>query len=75
MERAQYEVFPKNQLEIIPGWCKGCSLCVNACPKGILSLDIRGKVQVDSSGRCTGCGTCESTCPDYAIAVMVSKNE
>lgn len=62
-------------LEINSGWCKGCGLCVSACPKGILSLDNKGKVRADLPECCTGCGTCESTCPDFAISVRGKKDE
>ncbi|MHB8156310.1 MAG: 4Fe-4S dicluster domain-containing protein [Desulfocucumaceae bacterium] len=60
----------KNNLDINPKWCKGCSLCVAVCPKGILSLDELGKIHVENIEECIGCGLCEETCPDYAIKVV-----
>jgi len=55
--------------------CKGCGLCVAACPKG----DIRLAAETDRRGihvarprggeRCTACGACYVVCPDVAITV------
>ena len=56
--------------------CKGCSLCVNACPKKILELD---KTRLNNKGyhpatctdpdSCIGCAFCATTCPDVVITV------
>ena len=56
--------------------CKGCGLCVNACPKNILELEksrLNAKgyhpvhnVDMDS---CIGCAFCAVQCPDSAITV------
>lgn len=55
--------------------CKGCSLCVEFCPKGLLyiseRLNTKGYFVVtmgDKNG-CTGCATCALVCPDVAIEV------
>lgn len=57
-------------------YCKGCGLCIVACPVDIIALDkerITDKgyhpamlVDVDS---CTGCASCALMCPDVAITV------
>lgn len=56
--------------------CKGCSLCVEFCPKGSLfisdRLNMKGYFVVsfaDEKG-CTGCATCALVCPDVAIEVF-----
>ena len=55
--------------------CKGCGLCVAACPKGILKLsgEINAKgyhsVMCSDEGKCTGCASCYSMCPDCVITV------
>ena len=56
--------------------CKGCSLCVRACPKKILRLS---ETRINSKGyhpaesvnqdACTACKACALTCPDTAIEV------
>ncbi len=60
---------PQGSLEIRKGWCKGCCLCVDACPRQLISVDELGKVQVDRPEECQACGLCEAICPDFAIKV------
>jgi len=56
--------------------CKGCSLCVGACPKHIVrlqpdKLNVRGYHPagcVDEAA-CTGCAFCAVMCPETIIAV------
>ena len=58
-------------------YCKGCGLCVDACPKSIIILDpdkltakgYRPAVLTDAS-QCNGCATCALMCPDVAITVV-----
>jgi len=55
--------------------CKGCALCVDACPKHILVLTkemnrlgyyVTGCSNMDE---CTGCALCAEMCPDTVIEV------
>jgi 2-oxoglutarate ferredoxin oxidoreductase subunit delta len=55
--------------------CKGCNLCVVACPLNILALakevNIKGynyTRQIDDDA-CTGCSSCAVVCPDGCISV------
>ncbi|NLL36410.1 MAG: 4Fe-4S dicluster domain-containing protein [Fretibacterium sp.] len=50
-------------------WCKGCSLCINVCPKSVLQLSDRQKAEVVRESDCIGCRQCENICPDLAITV------
>ena len=56
--------------------CKGCELCVAACPQECLGLspsfNTRGYrfAELRSAGECTGCSACALVCPDTAIAVL-----
>ena len=53
--------------------CKGCELCVQACPQRVLSMsrkiNVRGyfPAEVTEPFRCLGCRLCALTCPDVAI--------
>ncbi|MBO5490092.1 MAG: ferredoxin family protein [Desulfovibrio sp.] len=56
--------------------CKGCRLCVAACPAQILRPSGRfnrhGYEVMEMAGTCTGCASCAIMCPDVAIRVFRS---
>jgi 2-oxoglutarate ferredoxin oxidoreductase subunit delta len=63
-------------LDIAVQRCKGCGLCVTACPKGILELDgsiVNGlgyhPVRLTDAAACTSCALCARICPDTVFAV------
>ncbi len=62
-----------SQIVINPDLCKGCELCVHACPQQILGMGkkINAKgyfyAEVEEQKRCIGCRLCCITCPDVAI--------
>ena len=56
--------------------CKGCGLCVNACPKKILiiakdKINKKGYSPAEMTDRsqCIGCGFCYTMCPDSVITI------
>ena len=56
--------------------CKGCGLCVNACPKGLLKIStekINKKghfvAEIQNADECVGCASCALMCPDCVITV------
>ena len=54
--------------------CKGCDLCIDACPPRVL---VMTKHEVNSRGYrypllvpgCTGCKACSQICPDFVFQV------
>ena len=56
--------------------CKGCGLCVEACPKGLLAI-ARDKInqkghhpaEITDQEKCAGCAFCAMMCPDCVIKV------
>ncbi|MDL2257429.1 4Fe-4S binding protein [Bacteroidales bacterium OttesenSCG-928-I14] len=59
--------------------CKGCDLCVVACPTDVLTLgnEINAKgynyAQVAKADECIGCANCALVCPDACITVYKVK--
>ena len=54
--------------------CKGCELCVDACPQESLQLSPKINTQgyhyaVLVKDNCTGCINCALVCPDAVITV------
>jgi 2-oxoglutarate ferredoxin oxidoreductase subunit delta len=55
--------------------CKGCELCVGACPKKIIHLaegfNSKGfrPAEVTDQAQCIGCAFCARMCPDVVIEV------
>ncbi|UCH61716.1 MAG: 4Fe-4S dicluster domain-containing protein [Fidelibacterota bacterium] len=54
--------------------CKGCELCIEACPQDCLAMssDLNQKgyhYAVLSADTCTGCINCALVCPDAVITV------
>lgn len=50
----------QNQLRLQGELCTGCGQCLDACPRGALSLRD-GTIQVDRA-RCDACGACQDAC-------------
>jgi len=65
----------KGWIEVSDTYCKGCELCVNACPQDVLALNMEHltpkgyhPAHIFKDG-CTGCVICALVCPDAAITV------
>ncbi len=64
-------------IEILDDICKGCNLCISACPHSLIiitqaKINRRGHYPVefvDPDHKCNGCKLCAITCPDVAIWV------
>lgn len=56
--------------------CKGCGLCVDACPKKILAMsekELNAKgyhpAMMTDQSKCSACAFCAMMCPDVVIRV------
>ena len=59
--------------------CKGCALCVEACPKHVIAVgkkvNVNGYPYVEAVRQedCIGCASCGIVCPDGCITVYKKK--
>ena len=66
----------KGKITIDRELCKGCMLCIRACPVKVLEADT----EINSSGsypskavnaeKCIACGNCYEVCPNVCIEVF-----
>lgn len=71
--------YTRNQsIEFNKDLCTGCSICVKACPKGVIAQNHHGKIRVKTEDlfpeitdptMCSYCGTCVYMCPFSAITL------
>jgi NAD-dependent dihydropyrimidine dehydrogenase PreA subunit len=77
---------PRGNVSINTEECKGCGLCVDACPPKVLELEpglnAYGVHPAHNKGdNCTGCGICFYCCPEpgaitvYRAAVQKAAQE
>lgn len=62
--------------------CKGCELCIGACPHGVLALDVGivnplgyHPVRLTDAASCTSCALCARVCPDAVFTVFAPRKE
>ncbi len=81
--KARLPIFPQQNLKLrvvdvvlIEDRCKGCSYCIEFCPKKVFEQgDKLNKIgvhppRIKDSTACVGCGLCEEICPDFAIFLV-----
>jgi 2-oxoglutarate ferredoxin oxidoreductase subunit delta len=73
---------PTTPLLIEEARCKGCEICVAACPKNVLALD-RARVNIlgyhpvtlVDAAKCTSCAFCARVCPDAVFTIWSTPHE
>ncbi len=62
--------------------CKGCELCIAACSKGVLALDLTTvnilgyhPIVVIAPENCTADAFCARVCPDAVFTVFAPRKE
>jgi 2-oxoglutarate ferredoxin oxidoreductase subunit delta len=66
----------KGKINVDMELCKGCELCIAACPKGLIrkakvlnSASYFPAEFADNEQECEGCALCATICPEVAIEV------
>jgi 2-oxoglutarate ferredoxin oxidoreductase subunit delta len=69
-------------LAIASDRCKGCELCIGACPQHVLELDTGivnplgyHPVRLTDPAGCTSCALCARVCPDAVFTVFAPRKE
>ncbi|MEW5976119.1 MAG: 4Fe-4S dicluster domain-containing protein [Acidobacteriota bacterium] len=65
----------RGRIEIAPAECKGCGLCIQACPLKCIGLSSGINAQgyhpaVYHGHGCSGCGVCFYICPEPGAIVV-----
>jgi 2-oxoglutarate ferredoxin oxidoreductase subunit delta len=63
-------------VEIATDRCKGCELCITACPRDVLELDPsvvnalgHHPIRLTDAAGCTSCALCARICPDTVFTI------
>jgi len=67
---------PRGHVTVFANWCKGCGICIEFCPKGVLKpAGLKGKPTVTDPSLCSKCMLCEVRCPDFAIRIRSEEDD
>ena len=63
-------------VEIATDRCKGCELCISACPRNVLELDPsvvnalgHHPIRLTDAAGCSSCALCARVCPDTVFTI------
>lgn len=63
------------RIKILQERCKGCGLCVEFCPKGIIQFSKKRNLQgyrvveITEREKCNHCGICYLMCPEVVFVI------
>ena len=70
---------PRGTVVIDAERCKGCELCIPACPPRVLRMSTTrnesGYLIPELLEGCTGCNACLMVCPDFCFEVYQFETE
>lgn len=72
---------PQGTVRIITERCKGCSYCIDYCPKDVLVMSEKFNKKgyhypdIVKRGLCVNCGLCANICPEFAVFSVEEKEE
>lgn len=68
-----HQILSRGTIVSAPERCKGCELCIPACPPGVLSMSTAvneiGYHYPELAPGCTGCRACHAVCPDFVFDI------
>lgn len=70
----------RGQLRVDEEECKGCGLCIEACPRKAIAMSERlnrygYRTAMYSGAGCTGCGICFMACPEPGAITVYRRLE
>lgn len=71
----------RGEIHIIKDRCKGCSFCVEYCPKDVLEISEEFNAKgyhpphVKNPDDCVACHLCEMLCPEFSIFVTIKEED
>lgn len=72
---------PRGDIHILKERCKGCSFCVEYCPKDVLEMSDEFNTKgyhppkIVKPDDCVECHLCEMLCPEFAIFVLKKEED
>ena len=73
MSAAIQKSAPRGTIVLDADRCKGCELCIPACPPRVLRMSTKrnsaGYLLPELLEGCTGCSACLLVCPDFCFDV------